>query len=773
MDAAARAQALFRAAPTAVQALDTLRANVRVNDKSGDNAGAGQAEASIAVDGGNILIAWNDGQGFDETPSNVQGAAYSSDGGRSFVDVGVPPRGINWTWTSDPVVTVNEKTHTFYYCALFDSLGSAFNGIGVVPATFSGGALVWGTPRAARIAQSAVTILDKEWMVADSSNGTLHLIYTNFNNTSGSEINYQRSLNGGVTWTAASKRNSPASNGLVHGARVAVDRTGAVYAIWSRIGPVDVDFFDVTKSTTAGASFGPVFSAPSYYGNFGSGAPGFNRERGITFPAVAVDRNPGPNANRLYLTWNECINFYDDIGGGAGAVTEIEPNGTTGQATLFTPGNTLRGAISFVDPGGAGSDLDYFRFTGTAGQTLVFSLDSLNAGLDLAWRLLCSDGTTRLAISNLGVGSQAFIVFTLPTSGTYYLRPAPFSTSSTGGYRIRTAVSIPGPERARDHRDVFVASTLNGSAWTTPVRVNQDAGLYDNWLPEVAVGLNPITAQGEPYVIWYDWRDTPAANCGGWSHVYLARSPDGGASWTETARVSEVQTNWTTTLSNIAPNQGDYLALFADNLAVYPVWADGRLGDVDIFASTIPLAVTPTTVALVNASATAERVTLEWYAAGAGGTPATVYRRMPGGAWQSLASATVDGLGHVRYEDRAVRPGDIFDYRLGLMEAGAETFSGETRIEVPLRDELTLEGARPNPAQGEMWVSLSLARDARATLRLLDIGGRQIREQEVGSMGPGHHLIRFAGGAPLPAGVYVLTLTQGERTVSRRVTVVR
>jgi hypothetical protein len=48
----------FGAASSAV-----LAPNVRVNSLTGDAADAGQAEASVAVLGSNILIAWNDGQG--------------------------------------------------------------------------------------------------------------------------------------------------------------------------------------------------------------------------------------------------------------------------------------------------------------------------------------------------------------------------------------------------------------------------------------------------------------------------------------------------------------------------------------------------------------------------------------------------------------------------------------------------------------------------------------------------------------------------------------
>src|SRR6185503_7151307 len=130
--------------------------------------------------------------------------------------------------------------------------------------------------------------------------------------------------------------------------------------------------------------------------------------------------------------------------------------------------------------------------------------------------------------------------------------------------------------RARDHRDVFVTTSDNGTAWTTPVRVNGDAGHFDDWLPEVAVAGN-----GNAYVQWFDWRDAPAAVCAGASMTYLSRSTDGGVTWPDGSPVSSSLSFWTTAYSNIIPNEGDYSSLFANQNAVYSCWSDGRNSDPD------------------------------------------------------------------------------------------------------------------------------------------------------------------------------------------------
>src|SRR6059036_719860 len=108
------------AEPTAVRrlsravdgALFSPPANTIVNSRTGDSPGSGQSETSIAAFGDVVVAAWNDGQGFQIGDS--QGWAISSDGGVTWIDQGSfphPSSGVSaFTWTSDPVLAVNEKT---------------------------------------------------------------------------------------------------------------------------------------------------------------------------------------------------------------------------------------------------------------------------------------------------------------------------------------------------------------------------------------------------------------------------------------------------------------------------------------------------------------------------------------------------------------------------------------------------------------------------------------------------------------------------------------
>ena len=84
-----------------------------------------------------------------------------------------------------------------------------------------------------------------------------------------------------------------------------------------------------------------------------------------------------------------------------------------------------------------------------------------------------------------------------------------------------------------------------------------------------------------------------------------------------------------------------------------------------------------------------------------------------------------------------------------------------------------IDGFRPNPAAGEASVAFALESAAPARLELLDVAGRRVLAEEVGSLGPGQHVLRLEKAASLPAGVYLLRLTQSGRVVTTRSAIVR
>jgi hypothetical protein len=82
-----------------------------------------------------------------------------------------------------------------------------------------------------------------------------------------------------------------------------------------------------------------------------------------------------------------------------------------------------------------------------------------------------------------------------------------------------------------------------------------------------------------------------------------------------------------------------------------------------------------------------------------------------------------------------------------------------------------LEGARPNPATGSrLMVHFALPDAEPASLELLDVTGRRVRERAVGSLGAGRHAVDLAEGGRLAPGLYFVRLTRGAaRLVSRTI----
>jgi hypothetical protein len=570
------------------------------------------------------------------------------------------------------------------------------------------------------------------------------------------------------------------------------------------------------------------------------------------------------------------VNYYTDGLPVNSGKSEVEPNSGFLNATPFTIGQTLRGSMTVT------SDQDWYKFPATQGTTYFFYVDSLRTtNLRYTMRLYCPNDTTvlsRIAFSGAqsttsAQNSHSLIVWTAPTTNTYFLRMVPVTVSATnGGYRILSTTHTPtGSDVARDTRDAVVAYSADGqTGWSPRLRVNDDLPLYDNWLPEVAVPCD-----GKAYMMWYDWRDTPAS-CFGGSNIYMSRSTDGGATWAANqVATTAVTANWTQVVSNIAPNQGDYNGMYGGD-CVAMAWGDGRLGDADVFtarlttgfvlggcpgdqnvlagsaydallgvsnlnqmfsnqytysvtvganwpgypasgSTTVPAQtggqipihiavpdsatdgeiirvcytvsqdgacvqtccfnihvvnpVTPTLASLIDASASNGTVNLSWQLGNV--AQARLFRSTDHAAWDFVTQLTPNGLGRVSYEDAAVTAGQRYWYRLVVLTTGGDRVVGEVAIEVPVTAALALAGARPNPTSGRMSISFSLADNSPARLEIIDLMGRRVFDRDISSMGPGFHVLAVGEDGTMRPGIYAVRLSQHNRTLTSKVSVIR
>ena len=771
----------------ALTALSTtvVPTNVRANDPTGDiDPNSCQSEESIAFLGNNILVAWNDSQGFT-TGGDVQGWGYSTDGGATFVDGGDishPAAYPSWKWTSDPVVTVNEKTGRFYYCGLADP-DATHNGIGVAYGHFSGASFVWDNIVLVRSVPNTTTFLDKQWIFADSSSNYVYLSNTTYTTTDW--IDFYRSSDGGATWTAAVQLSQASDNGNVQGSRSTAGPNGEVYLTWMAISQTaDANDFKFRKSVNHGATFSAEIPLASYMDQWGTGSPGFNRERGIGFPSITVDRTAGPNRGRIHAAWGETWDILGQTFFVNTGKVEVEPDNTTATATLFTPGQTLRGTVTTGSP----ADYDYWKFPLTAGQTAIFWTDSLTSKATYTFRLFAPspDDAQRMAFGgesdSTSSTGQAFYSFTAPVAGTYFLRMAPYySTSRLFKYRILTAFGTPGAGYGRDTRDVFTCRSDDGTTWSTPVRVNDDAIGFDEFLPEVVVG-----ADGCPYVTWYDYReDTYGSRC----QQYASRSTDGGATWQPNVKFTSAAGNFTTCLSNMAPNMGDYSSTLADNRYVRPAWSDGRGSNPDTWVTAIDTWHSLTGCPADRGASPSDVLNLSWTVNNLNPLFSNdyAYTLTSTRAWPMPSPGTVSGVASagsaginlsVTVPDTAAAGFNVLTLEMRNLKntlvqrcAMNLTVNGPTDVG-PASHVLALAPVQPNPASGLARLQYTLPRDGAVTLRIYGLQGETVRTIADGVRSAGVNNAvwdgRDEGGRAVAAGAYFVRLDAFGATLTRR-----
>ena len=77
----------------------------------------------------------------------------------------------------------------------------------------------------------------------------------------------------------------------------------------------------------------------------------------------------------------------------------------------------------------------------------------------------------------------------------------------------------------------------------------------------------------------------------------------------------------------------------------------------------------------------------------------------------------------------------------------------------------------PNPTRGRVAATVSLPDAGRATLELVDLSGRRVREFAVA--GAGVHTLHLELGRDVGPGLYLLRLRQGGQEAVRKLTIVR
>lgn len=176
----------------------------------------------------------------------------------------------------------------------------------------------------------------------------------------------------------------------------------------------------------------------------------------------------------------------------------------------------------------------------------------------------------------------------------------------------------------------------------------------------------------------------------------------------------------------------------------------------------------PTQVSLVSAVARHDHIALEWFAADDEGAALTVERTDNGGEWRAIASVYADGAGHIAYEDREVRSGIQYGYRL----RDSQRAFAEAWVTMPLAAQF---GIRSAVASGPSRVRVEFGAEAGADVdvSLFDLVGRRITRSRVVASGDASQSVELDTPNALAPGLYLVRVAAGEQSAQRRVMITR
>ena len=275
------------------------------------------------------------------------------------------------------------------------------------------------------------------------------------------------------------------------------------------------------------------------------------------------------------------------------------------------------------------------------------------------------------------------------------------------------------------------------------------------------------------------------------ARVVLSWQVAGGEGLPATILRGDSCSGWTS-LGSVAADDSGRVALldpgpFFAGLHVWYRLAVGVCGttrDLDTVRVDVPEGGTfiPTQVRLDAATpdSTSTGLRLSWVEVAGPPGWARLYREDSTGHW-SLRATGAPGASALNrrwtFLDTGLNPEGVYGYRLGLWSCGVESFSDPVHIRVPqappTRAVLSLRSVRPNPASHSLAVAITLVDHWPATLALLDPAGREVLRREIATPGPGDYTIDLAGLSTLRPGLYFVLLSQGIRSQSRRLAVVR
>ena len=403
---------------------------------------------------------------------------------------------------------------------------------------------------------------------------------------------YYRSADGGATWQNSLVPGYPADTSAagtatpVHGScgaagdpSQAFDHDGRLFyafICFNRTKPINGGVF-VARYGNDGAAYGGTAlvkrGTPS--GQFLTGL--FQDKINLT-----VDQTSGASSGNVYVAWSQYNSFAQN--NGVLFARSTDHGVTFSRPFRVTP--VEHGTGSFVDlavgPDGA-VYVTYVTYPSRSNPTAdVWLAKSTDGGVSFGAKarvatIALFDSTE---FSGNGATDCGDGPFTCPTGLTFSrFTSAPAVAADGNGVHVVWNGELPSGQSK-----VFVRNSPDGISWASPAATLDATGAGHQWTPDIAA------ADGVLSVVFYDSRSDPAyspglppgntasgQNSGDVVQALLAKSSDGGASWSETP-VSTHGSNfgWETHGARRDGFWGDYIYVSAVPGSVVAAWTDSR-----------------------------------------------------------------------------------------------------------------------------------------------------------------------------------------------------
>jgi hypothetical protein len=406
-------------------------------------------------------------------------------------------------------------------------------------------------------------------------------------------VGYYRSTDGGATWRDSLVPGYPADDsaaGLAsptHGSCVAAgdptqafDNDGRLFygfICFNRAKPANGGI-DVATYGSDGATYLRTVRVAKGSPSAQFEGSGLFQDKGN----LVVDQSSSPYSGNVYVTWSR---YAGKAANNAVLLSRSTDHGQSFSTPIKIDAGS--GSASFADAavGPDGAVYVTYRTYAIQGSTA-----------DAFWIVKSTDGGRTFGAPRLVATIHPFSSdqYTGGTGGVDcgdgpFACPSGFTFSRWDSLSAVTADAsgvhvVYGARLPSGQGKVFVRNSPDGLSWPTPSATLDGVGVGHQWTPDIA------SANGVLNAVFYDSRgdpgyapgvppgNTPAgANSGDVVNTVLARSSDGGATWTESQLTGHGSNfNWETHGSRRIGFWGDYIYVSAVPGAVQAAWTDSR-----------------------------------------------------------------------------------------------------------------------------------------------------------------------------------------------------